>query len=351
MSLDTKDVTQGVVSTISDDALVMVAGSGGWSPISFADLAKAVRGTLQIGGRNYLLKSNVPTQGNSYPCGAYYFGDEKPIEGEVYTVTIWGDFSDAREMLSAWNSYGSVKCFDIYKVADGLYRGTGKWKISGALNIRLAIFQGKNIQGSNGTVSISKIKMEKGNVASDWSAAPEDLSDSWGGVNQRFTTTYKSEDLTEILVGDCLLTVSRKGGAHEPAYEGLDGCAEECADGCVAFESLDTLYQFIGNAAKDEPSDSFADDTDLYRCRLGNPRVDADSREYSQSSQRRSGRVYLDPSIRLSRKDSVLHSVEWRNIAVYAKTHLRVRQRPMDGLVGVREGGGLVDRKEVAYAD
>lgn len=34
MSMPTKDVTTGVVSTIGNDDLVMVAGAGGWSPIN-----------------------------------------------------------------------------------------------------------------------------------------------------------------------------------------------------------------------------------------------------------------------------------------------------------------------------
>ncbi len=48
MSIETKDVTQGVVNTISDQDLVMVAGSGGWSPIKFADLMKAVKSGIDF---------------------------------------------------------------------------------------------------------------------------------------------------------------------------------------------------------------------------------------------------------------------------------------------------------------
>ncbi len=48
MSMPTKEVTQGVVTSIQDDALVMVANGSQWSPISFSNLMKAVRSRIDL---------------------------------------------------------------------------------------------------------------------------------------------------------------------------------------------------------------------------------------------------------------------------------------------------------------
>ena len=51
----TKKANEGVVAAIGDTDLVMVCASGGGlKPISFANLMAAVRGKIQIGGRNLL---------------------------------------------------------------------------------------------------------------------------------------------------------------------------------------------------------------------------------------------------------------------------------------------------------
>ncbi len=196
MSLDTKDVTQGVVSTISDDALVMVAGSGGWSPISFADLAKAVRGTLQIGGRNLLLCEVKPSSPNvtfannivTFNANAdiYFYIKVAPSAnlkiGETYTLSF-----DC-EGLKAGNSWVlngviNARCFNINLA-------NGRNKVTFVMN-QLQLGDGVWFMFDDGArffpngftpVTLSNFKLERGNIATEWTPAPEDLaSGAWGG--------------------------------------------------------------------------------------------------------------------------------------------------------------------------
>ena len=180
---DTVQANKGAVSSLADTDLVMCVASGGsYRPVSFADLARLVRGSIQIGGRNLIKGSHVVKQGTAYPIATYWFGQERPTEGDVYTVTVWGNFEDAGNKISAWNSGGNVKVFDLIKISDGIYRGSGKWVVKSAANTSLLIFQGNNAAGDKGNVTINKIKLERGNIATDWTPAPEDIaSGAWGG--------------------------------------------------------------------------------------------------------------------------------------------------------------------------
>ncbi len=189
MTMLTKDVTQGVVSTIADDALVMVANGSQWSPIKFSDLAKAVRGSLQIGGRNYAVMGKA-TLKQANRQGSHF------IQSYADSRTFfWLQIG----FTKADNSYVSVVGDTIATVGRRYYQlsipeGTreltvkhnGETRDFGVvfpIKVYGSFMLGVTIDNiTQGSFEISDIKLEKGNVATDWTPAPEDIaSGNWGG--------------------------------------------------------------------------------------------------------------------------------------------------------------------------
>ena len=129
---------------------------------------------LSVGGRNLIRDSATQVQNSNYLIQSYSMTDNSLQEGEPVTVTIWGDLGSDREAFwpfnsDSWNWLGTMK-----KVSDGVYRLSATWKRSqnNPSNDRLLIYCGPN---SGRTASrIDRIKLERGNVATDWTLAPED---------------------------------------------------------------------------------------------------------------------------------------------------------------------------------
>ncbi len=192
--MTTKKASEGKVTTIADDALVMAIGSNGYQPITFTDLAKAVRGTLQIGGRNLLKVSDTVVTNNFYLMKTYLLADT-PKSNEECVVTIWGRVSEGQK-FAIYNSGDTVSLGSLKKISDGVYQGVFKWKtVTNESYINIFAMPKLSIDNT-----ITRIKLERGNVATDWTPAPEDLSDSWGGVIGLYPITYDLEE---------------KGGAHD----------------------------------------------------------------------------------------------------------------------------------------
>ncbi len=83
MSLSTKEIHEGAVSSISGTDLVMVsAPNGGYHPIPFNSLMSAIRNGIQIGARNLLLNSGQTPASTRIDYAT-------PLEiGKTYTMTV-----------------------------------------------------------------------------------------------------------------------------------------------------------------------------------------------------------------------------------------------------------------------
>lgn len=146
------------------------------SEVSSTYTTKEELDNLEIGGRNLLLKSGVPLTTSSYLMCRYYFGDERPVEGEIYTITIKGTLGSDRTDFRVYNSGGNVMFGILKDVGNGLYSYTGAWKVSTssvtANNTHIIAYHRPNSAVSEST--IEWIKLEKGNKRTDWTPAPED---------------------------------------------------------------------------------------------------------------------------------------------------------------------------------
>ena len=128
---------------------------------------------IEIGGRNLLRNSGEKVSNGNYNIARYDLTDEIK-EGEEVTLTIWGSLAATKSYFSAYNSGGSVNVATLTNNGNGTYSRTFKWKIGSSTNTFLNVYAFTNAQ--TGVSTINKIKLEKGNVTTDWTEAPEDIA-------------------------------------------------------------------------------------------------------------------------------------------------------------------------------
>lgn len=168
---------------------------------------------VDVGGRNLLLESNEPNRNassTSYPCASY---DRSPVAeqlvlGDIYTWSINVTASGATE--DAWILMYSDETHAFW---DGdqrprVYNGTQTYSKTFTVNEGHVGDQDKNvlIYARNGEVGDSStnglscvvnwVKLEKGNIATDWTPAPEDqtaYTDEVSGMVSDLNTSFSEE--------------------------------------------------------------------------------------------------------------------------------------------------------------
>jgi possible phage associated protein len=176
---------------------------------------------LSVGGRNLIRDSAAQVQNSNYLIQSYLMTDNSLQEGEPVTVTIWGDLGSDREAFWPFNSNGWNWLGTMKKVSDGVYRLAATWQRSknNPSNDRLLIYCGPN---SGRTASrIDRIKLERGNVATDWTPAPEDnsgLQEIRGTVQVVQTALTKATGDIKSL-GERITTVQSKADGNTAAVQ------------------------------------------------------------------------------------------------------------------------------------
>lgn len=136
---------------------------------------------LPVYGRNLLLGSGKEVSNSSYKITDYWLAEQIP-DGTQVTVTIWGEIGDGKESLDLFNSgayVGSLAKFLPTDFVNGKAHKTFKWLTTlvghQADNTRLVIFTTPNTVTSTST--IHKIKLEYGDISTEWTPAWEDIPD------------------------------------------------------------------------------------------------------------------------------------------------------------------------------
>lgn len=136
---------------------------------------------LPVYGRNLLLGSGKEVSNSSYRITDYWLAEQIP-DGTQVTVTIWGEIGDGKESLDLFNSgayVGSLAKFLPTDFVNGKAHKTFKWLTTlvghQADNTRLVIFTTPNTVTSTST--IHKIKLEYGDISTEWTPAWEDIPD------------------------------------------------------------------------------------------------------------------------------------------------------------------------------
>lgn len=136
---------------------------------------------LPVYGRNLLLGSGKEVSNSKYEMADYWLTE--PIsKGTQVTLTIFGELGDDKEMLSIYNSTGAVGSMAQFRKADfvnGKASKTFKWitNIGDAVadNTHMVIFSSPKTGTSTST--IHKIKLEYGDLSTEWTPAWEDIPD------------------------------------------------------------------------------------------------------------------------------------------------------------------------------
>lgn len=136
---------------------------------------------LPVYGKNLLLGSSTEVSNSKYEMADYWLTE--PIsKGTQVTLTIFGELGDDKEMFTIYNSTGAVGSMAQFSKADfvnGKASKTFKWitNIGDAVadNTHMVVFSSPKTGTSIST--IHKIKLEYGDISTEWSPAWEDIPD------------------------------------------------------------------------------------------------------------------------------------------------------------------------------
>lgn len=184
-----KKLNEGIVTSLADTDLLVAADNGGsLRPISVTNLMQLIRDNIKVGGRNYVALSkstlvNASRDGYTIMQGV---GDTRSL---MFQIQLINGNSLVRVAYEKFITQAGKK--------------TIKFSVSDAENVNIIFIkhQGQshdfgiripftekgdfiltlNIGSvTQGEISFSNLMLERGNIPTDWSPAPEDLS---GGGN------------------------------------------------------------------------------------------------------------------------------------------------------------------------
>lgn len=138
---------------------------------------------LPVYGRNLLLGSGKEVSNSNYNIANYWLAEQIPEDTQV-TVTIWGELGEDVTSFALYNSGGGAGAgvpTPLLVPVNGKASITFNWNIhdssSVVSNTHLAIFT-YPFGGAHTDIStIHKIKLEYGDISTEWSPAWEDIPD------------------------------------------------------------------------------------------------------------------------------------------------------------------------------
>lgn len=151
---------------------------------------------IKVGGRNLLRDSGREAISKDKGLIATYELADlgEIVEGETYHVKVWATVEGEDNIIRIYNNYHP--CFAIVSIEDGVAEATFKWKNYyyrgvprvGPFNIfRRVSFDGN----TDTTITIHKVKLERGTVATDWTPAPEDVAESVTALASELVSSQK----------------------------------------------------------------------------------------------------------------------------------------------------------------
>lgn len=152
---------------------------------SAEDIAAAID-ELSVGGKNLVLQSNISCTSTEYLVKTYNLSEDWELNTE-YTITIKGVTNSS---FGAWANGSSTNVAYLDKIGNNLYQKT--FTTGDSINTqRIKTVEIYNTPSGSSRVyeaSIEWIKIEKGNLGTDWSPAPEDLIAA--DVNNQFSWNF-----------------------------------------------------------------------------------------------------------------------------------------------------------------
>lgn len=136
---------------------------------------------LPVYGRNLLLGSGKEVSNSNYNIADYWLTE--PIsKGTQVTLTIFGELGDDKEMFTIYNSTGAVGSMAQFSKADfvnGKASKAFKWitNIGDAVADNTHMVVSSSPKTGTSTSTIHKIKLEYGDISTEWTPAWEDIPD------------------------------------------------------------------------------------------------------------------------------------------------------------------------------
>lgn len=150
---------------------------------------------IEIGGKNLLLNSGIEYSNTNYPTHIYNMS-ELMKQGDIYTIKIWGKLGSGKSKFGALLDGGSIGLGSLINNNDGTYSLTFTGK-AGTRTDYSTIHIYPMPSSVSSTSTITKIKLEKGNVATDWTPAPEDIEEDLSAVEKRVTSAEQKLTSTQ----------------------------------------------------------------------------------------------------------------------------------------------------------
>lgn len=167
---------------------------------------------LKIGGRNLLLNSSSNYTGSRYMTN--WSLAKIPDVGQQVTVTLWGELASDRQAFAVYNTHGFRELARLTKLRDGVYSATFVWRnpLNGneekdnALSTHLNVYAYPRTATSDNT--IKQVKLEIGNVATDWTPAPEDSDSAINAISSKVDSVQQTLTTANQALGSRIDTVT-----------------------------------------------------------------------------------------------------------------------------------------------
>ncbi len=167
---------------------------------------------LEIGGRNLLRDSGETVTTSDYMVRAYPI-TTAPEDGEVCTVTILGELGEGRDRFAIFNTSGWISLSYLTELKPNVWSGTFEWATTRpdgqhpADNSTVRVYQFPS--SADSVSSVHSIKVERGNKATDWTPAPEDVAADIDTVSAELTSfkqTTAQKDQAQTIVNNQALS-------------------------------------------------------------------------------------------------------------------------------------------------
>ena len=131
---------------------------------------------LPVYGKNLLLGSGTKVSNSNYILSNYWLSEQIP-NGTQVTLTLWGEIYQDKTDISIYNSGGTVyeTKIDKDKIINGKASVTWNWVVGNSSNTFVRVYASPN--SVTGISTIHKIKLEYGDISTEWSPAWEDIPD------------------------------------------------------------------------------------------------------------------------------------------------------------------------------
>lgn len=201
---------------------------------------------LPVYGRNLLLGSGKEVSNSNYEIGRYWLVERIP-EGTQVTLTIWGELGEGKNYFSIYNTKGlGIDYLEtrIYRadLIEGKASSTFNWKVADSNSSILVYSVPENVSSVS---TIHKIKLEYGDLSTEWTPAWEDIPD----IEERYAYGVEWDMASSSPDG------KRVGNMQQhrelPVQSGMRRCILDNNGGVVMYdtEKLEEGYSEITNFA------------------------------------------------------------------------------------------------------